>query len=112
MFKVPTVMVSPVALPGIRTLTTVLKALVPLTMEVELTGITKTSVIVLPSTLVPVTVTDSGEPVVFAVGETLSTLGTSGFVTPAVTVWTLAEPLVAAKTAVVEPAATFFWVSV
>lgn len=108
----PTVMVSPEVLPGIATLVTLLNAFTPFTVLVEFTGITNASVIGLPSMFVPETTTDRGEPVEFAVGETLNARGTSGWVMPDVTVWAVLAPFVAAKTAVVVPAATFFLVSV
>jgi hypothetical protein len=110
MFRVPTATVAPVPTwAGIRTLVTVLKALVPFIVPVEAIVVMNDSVIILPSTFVPVTTTeldwtaDAVPPIV-----TESTLGTSGFVIPDVTVWALPLALVAASTAVVEAAATFF----
>ena len=71
-------MVRPEVFPGIAKLVIVLKALASLTVAVEFAGITKFAVMTLPSTLVPVMATFSGDPVLLEVGETLRARGKSG----------------------------------
>jgi hypothetical protein len=84
------------------------KAKLPVTVPPVALAKRKASLIGLPSTLVPFTVTN--ESIIWAVVPppvTVRFLGTSGSVIPLVAVTIVVAPLVAAKTAVVEAVATF-----
>lgn len=114
MLRVPTATVAPEPTwAGISTLETVLKAFTPLIVPVLAIVVINDSVIVFPSTFVPVTTIEldwtaaAVPPIV-----TLKARGTSGLVIPAVIVCALPLALVAARTAVVAPAETFLRVSV
>lgn len=91
-----------------------MKAFVPLIVPVVAIVVMNDSVIVLPSMFVPViTMLESWTLVAVPPTVTDRRRGTSGLVMPVVTVVSAeAEAFVAAKTAVVVPAATFFCVSV
>jgi len=95
------------------TCVTVLKARLPLMTVVSPEAVLNFSLIVLPSTLVPVTVTyESSISAAVPPGVTERARGTSGSVSPDVTVVTVVAPAVAAKTAVAEAAFTSLLVSV
>jgi len=82
-------------------------------MVVEPEAVLNFSLMVLPSTLVPVTVTcESRMSAAVPPGVTESARGTSGSVRPVVTVVTVVAPAVAANTAVAEAAFTSLEVSV
>lgn len=114
MSLVPTATVTPEpTCAGTVTEVTVLNALTPLIVPVAPTVGSKLSVIVAPSTLVPVTIiAESCTEAAVPPTVTDKALGKSGLVMPEVIVEPAVGIAVAAKTAVLEAAATFFWVSV